>query len=57
MNWSQLNKAITAAHRAGNFRLVDELETERHFRKVAAENRRELEADRKPDLSRRSFRG
>lgn len=55
--WEQLQRAITAAHHAGDFRLVDDLETEAHFRKVAAADRRDNDRNKPVDNSRRSFSG
>lgn len=57
MTFAQLEKAITAAHRAGDFRAVDDLETERAQRIAAAQERDEMKAERGFDVHRRSFSG
>lgn len=57
MTFQQLERAITAAHRNGEYRLVDELETERARRISTYRDRKEIERERVPDLSRRSFKG
>lgn len=57
MTFAELEKAITRAHRSGDFRAVDELETERAGRIFAYRERKENETMRGPDLSRRSFKG
>ncbi len=56
MTFQQIEKAITAAHRNGNFRLVDDLETERAQRIDAARQRDEMKSER-DTIYRRSFRG
>lgn len=55
MTYAELEKAITRAHRSGEFRLVDELETEREFRKTAYRDRTDG-LQFKGDNSRRSFK-
>lgn len=57
MTYSELEKAITAAHRNGNFRLADDLETEAQCRRIAYQDALDMAKNRKPDNSRRSFKG
>lgn len=53
----ELDKAITRAHREGESRLAYDLDGELKMRRAAAADRRDVEATRRPDDSRRSFKG
>jgi hypothetical protein len=57
MTYKQIEKAIIAANRSGEFRLVDMLETEAHFRRSSYREHLERQKEKTFDQSRRSFRG